>query len=221
MCNLYSITSSAEAMRAFAKAMGDSLGNAEPMPAVFPDASAPIVRNGTAGRELVRARWGLPSPAFAVKGKSVDRGVTNVRNTASPHWRRWLGPDNRCVVPWTSFSEPEEQADGSKPPAWFAFDESRTLSCFAGIWVPQWSSVRKLKEGPVTADLYGFLTTDPNKEVGALHPKAMPVILTTAEEIDLWMTAPAGEALKLQRPLPDGSLRIVARGAKLDGALAG
>jgi putative SOS response-associated peptidase YedK len=49
----------------------------------------------------------------------------------------------------------------------------------------------------------------------------MPVILTTAEEIDLWMTAPAGEALKLQRPLPDGSLRIVARGAKLDGALAG
>jgi putative SOS response-associated peptidase YedK len=87
--------------------------------------------------------------------------------------------------------------------------------------VPQWTSVRKLKEGPVTADLYGFLTTDPNKEVGALHPKAMPVILTTAEEIDLWMTAPADEALKLQRPLPDGSLRIVARGAKLDGALAG
>ena len=52
------------------------------------------------------------------------------------------------------------------------------------FWVPQWTSVRKLKEGPVTADLYGFLTTDPNKEVGALHPKAMPVILTTVEEID-------------------------------------
>jgi hypothetical protein len=31
------------------------------------------------------------------------------------------------------------------------------------------------------------------------------------------MTAPALEALKLQRPLRDGALRIVARGAKKDG----
>jgi putative SOS response-associated peptidase YedK len=45
----------------------------------------------------------------------------------------------------------------------------------------------------------------------------MPVILTTPEEIETWMTAPTEEALKLQRPLPDGSLKIVARGAKKDG----
>jgi hypothetical protein len=31
------------------------------------------------------------------------------------------------------------------------------------------------------------------------------------------MAASADEALKLQRPLPDGSLRIVARGVKKDG----
>ena len=67
----------------------------------------------------------------------------------------------------------------------------------------------------------GFLTTEPNKEVGAIHPKAMPVILTTREEIDLWMTAPAEDALKLQRPLADGALMIVARGEKTDeGGLA-
>ena len=48
--------------------------------------------------------------------------------------------------------------------------------------------------------------------MGAIHPKAMPVILTTPEEVETWMTAPAEEALKLQRPLPDGALRIVARG---------
>ena len=44
----------------------------------------------------------------------------------------------------------------------------------------------------------------------------MPVILTTQDEVERWMTAPTAEALKLQRPLPDGSLRIVARGVKED-----
>jgi putative SOS response-associated peptidase YedK len=42
----------------------------------------------------------------------------------------------------------------------------------------------------------------------------MPVILTTAEENETWMTAPAAEALKMQRPLPDGVLEIVAKGEK-------
>jgi putative SOS response-associated peptidase YedK len=73
----------------------------------------------------------------------------------------------------------------------------------------------------VTNDLFAFLTTDPNKIVGAIHPKAMPVILTTQEEIDTWMTTPTNEALKLQRPLADDALMIVARGEKEDqGGLA-
>jgi putative SOS response-associated peptidase YedK len=140
------------------------------------------------------ARWGMPSPVFALNGKKSDSGVTNVRNAASPHWRRWLGVESRCVVPFTSFAGPDPQSDGSRPPAWFALDESRPLACFAGIWT-RWTSVRKVKEGETTNDLFAFLTTEPNAEVGALHPKAMPVILTTQEEIDHWMTAPAVEAL--------------------------
>jgi putative SOS response-associated peptidase YedK len=47
------------------------------------------------------------------------------------------------------------------------------------------------------------------------------VILTTEAEIEQWMTAPAEEALKLQRPLPDGTLRIVMTGAKEDVATGG
>jgi putative SOS response-associated peptidase YedK len=46
----------------------------------------------------------------------------------------------------------------------------------------------------------------------------MPVILTTPEAVEIWMTAPPDEALKLQRPLLDGALRIVARGVKEDQA---
>ena len=45
-----------------------------------------------------------------------------------------------------------------------------------------------------------------------IHPKAMPVILTTKAEINAWLTAEGDAALTLQRPLPDGALIIVARG---------
>ena len=106
----------------------------------------------------------------------------------SPHWRRWLTLEHRCVVPFTSFSENEVLPDGSRPPVWFALSDNRPLAFFAGIWT-SWTSVRKLKEGETTNDLFAFLTTDPNLEVGAIHPKAMPVILRTPEEIDAWMTA--------------------------------
>ena len=57
-------------------------------------------------------------------------------------------------------------------------------------------------------------------EVGAVHPKAMPVILTREEELEPWLAAPWAEAARLQRPLPDGSLRIVARVERKDDIMA-
>jgi putative SOS response-associated peptidase YedK len=220
MCNLYSVTKGQQAIRDFTRAMTDRTGNMPPLPGIFPDYPAPIVRNQPDGRELMMARWGMPTPQqFLVdsKGqpKKSDSGVTNIRNTNSSHWRRWLGVESRCVVPFTSFSENEVQPDGSRPPIWFALDGSRPLACFAGIWT-RWTSVRKVKEGETTNDIFGFLTTQPNAVVEAYHPKAMPVILTTQEEIDIWMMAPALEALRLQRPLADDALIVVARGEKQD-----
>ena len=202
-------------MRSLFRVARDRTGNLPPMPGIFPDYPAPIVRVVDGERELAMARWGMPSPQFALKGKTSDPGVTNVRNTASPHWRRWLGPSSRCLVPFTSFSEYETGPDGRKIPVWFALDDSRPLAAFAGIWT-NWTSVRKTKEGEVTGDLYAFLTTEPNTVVVRIHPKAMPVILTTEDEFDIWLRAPAVEAIALQRPLADGMLKIVAKGERQD-----
>jgi putative SOS response-associated peptidase YedK len=69
--------------------------------------------------------------------------------------------------------------------------------------------VRKKAEGEVTLTVFGFLTCEPNAEVAPHHPKAMPVILTTADEQRRWLTADWAEAATLQRPLPDGALRVL------------
>ncbi|NHN89958.1 MULTISPECIES: SOS response-associated peptidase [Acetobacter] len=215
MCNLYSMTAPQEAIRRRARALVDRTGNLPSMPAIWPDTAAPVVRQGAEGRELTLARWGMPSPAFALRGHKVDRGVTNIRNLSSAHWRRWLGIEHRCLVPFTSFSEMEHLPDGSIRPVWFADGPERPLCFFAGIWT-SWTSVRKVKEGEVTADLFGFLTTEANAVVAPVHPKAMPVILTEPEEFELWLTGPFEIARELQRPLDPGKLESVGRGERED-----
>ena len=213
MCNLYSITKGQAAIVAFARAMRDTTGNLPPLPGIFPDYMAPVVRNADGVRELAMLRWGMPGPP-----QFGGTPITNIRNTKSAHWRRWLKPENRCVVPFTSFCEYADTKP-KKTPTWFAFDDSRPLAVFAGIWTT-WNGKRGTKANPVEGEhkLFGFLTTEANDVVGAIHPKAMPVILTSQAEIDQWMTAWPDEALKLQRPLPDGKLKIVATGERKDGA---
>jgi len=125
MCHAYSITTNLEALRAlrFAFEVAANVGNLPPQTGVYPDMLAPIIRNTPDGlRELVKVRWGMPSSSRALyiaakerakklierHGRQIspdeyeemvrlepDRGTHNVRNTDSPHWKRWLRPEFR------------------------------------------------------------------------------------------------------------------------------
>lgn len=204
ICNLYNQTTTQEAMRQLFKGleMTDRAGNVAPG-RIYPDQPAPIIRHDGEALELVKARWGMPSPPSVLK-TARDPGVTNIRNLASPHWRRWLGPAHRCLVPVTAFAEPIKGGN-----QWFAQQDADSPMFFAGIEVRGWRSLRKIKDGETTDDLYAFLTCAPNEEVAAVHPKAMPVILTAPDEWETWLSAPIEIAGKLQRPLPDGALALV------------
>jgi len=210
---LYSVTKGQSAIRDLFSVTHDRAGNLAPLPAIFPDQLAPIVRvTGDGERELVMARWGMPGPP-----QYGGQPVTNIRNLGSPHWRGWLGKRNRCIVPATSFCGYLDTKP-RKTPIWFALSEDRPLFVFAGLWTP-WRGVRGPKSAPVDGqhELFGFLTTEANAIVAPVHQKAMPVILTTPAEVGRCLEADTPEALTLQRPLRDDVLRIVAKGEREDG----
>jgi putative SOS response-associated peptidase YedK len=79
VCNLYSNTTNQAAIIALFRVMNRYVGNLPPMPGVFPDYPAPVVRNAGTERELVMMRWGMPPPP-----RAGGYPVTNIRNTSSP-----------------------------------------------------------------------------------------------------------------------------------------
>lgn len=182
---------------------------------IHPDYVAPVFRRPPGGRrpEMVMMRWGFPPPPG-------ERPVTNARNLTASYWRPYLGVENRCLVPATSFAEwsPQPNPDtGKKETVWFALNNNRSPFMFAGLWC-SWTGTRGTKKAPVEGDhlLYAFLTTAPNSVVKPIHSKSMPVMLRTPEEWNAWLTLPFEDAKKMQRPLPDDAIKIVARGPRGD-----
>jgi putative SOS response-associated peptidase YedK len=221
------------------RALKDRNNNQPSSPGIYPDYPAPVVVMGEdSQREMRDMRWGMPTSKQALfeaakkragkltaKGTEFsfdqllkmepDKGTTNVRNTTSAqdkpnaHWRAWLGPSNRCLVPFNSFSEPDQDFNETRKPIWFALAEDQPLAFFAGIWTPH-AGLRMISKGWEDIEAYGFLTTDSAEPVKTYHKKAMPVILTTEADRDLWLSgAPWDEVKHLQRPMPDGALIIV------------
>ena len=180
---------------------------------VYPDKPGIVFRQKDDILDATSMRWGFPK---------VDKAyVTNARNifekdgSLSTWWGPWTYPENRCLVPATSFFEPDQRTVGTG-----AFREVEFARAdghpffFAGLWRP-WTGIRGTKKEPVAGEheLYAFLTTTPNALVKPVHAKAMPVMLTTWDACETWLNEPIADAIKLQRPLPDDALTILAPAA--------
>jgi len=199
------MTNSRDAIRKLSSVSRDNAGNLPPMPGIFPEYPAPIdatrrrtpTDDGPLGHAASpKALMDAPkkrAEKLQAKGNfkellrmEPDSGTTNILNIPSKHWKRPLAVESHCVVPMSSFNEFNRDAGRDIR---FALDNNRPLGGFAGLWT-NWTSVRKVHDSETTNDIYAFLTTEPNAEVGAIHPKPMPVILTTSEVVDVWMRAP-------------------------------
>ncbi|HEY0626372.1 MAG TPA: SOS response-associated peptidase family protein [Allosphingosinicella sp.] len=158
---------------------------------LFPKRPAAVIRVEGGERVIDVMTWGVP-----LQGKPI----TNVRNLQSPFWRNMLAnPDRRCLVPVTSFCEWSGEK-GSKSEHWFAMP-SRDVFAFAGVWRPT-----------EAGNAFAFLTCgydgDPAAHVvGAIHPKACPVILHQEDE-ESWLGGHVDEVCALATPLPSQLLKV-------------
>jgi len=196
MCNLYKARSSAEEMARLFGAVPDSADStAVEKDYVAPGKPGHVVREEEGQRLLSAMHWGFPFQG---------RPVTNVRNYTSPFWKSALAnPSRRCLVPVTEFQESSVDPmpdTGKKKPFWFSVP-SQPVFAFAGIWRPTES-----------VPVYSFLTCgyegDPAAHVvGAIHPKACPVILHP-EDYDRWLHTDLDDALSLACAYPSQLMRV-------------
>lgn len=190
MCNHYH--NLPEALSTWVDYVGWSAPVPEHASDVWPRRSAMIVRT-VAGVAVIDAmQWGIPLTQPGKRaGTQRTNHVTNVRNLESAFWRTTLASaSQRCLVPFTSFAEP--LAGQGRQEAWFATADGRAAA-FAGIW----------RMGPA-GSAFAFLTCAPNPLVGAIHPKAMPLILHE-DDYEAWLAG--ADAAPLALPFPSQLMR--------------
>jgi putative SOS response-associated peptidase YedK len=210
MCNLYSMTRSRTEVQLWFNLPDNRTGTFAPLDAIFPGYAAPVIRQASDGeRELVMMNWGF---LLLMEGKAPRR-VTNVRDDkilASPFWKGSFH-ERRCLVPVSSYCEP----NGQSPATWYWFtlngDHPRPLFAFPGIW-RQYTGPIKKDGATITQDVYAFMTTEPNPLTASINHERMPVLLSTAEQCETWLKGTPKEAYALATSYPADAMHIVQSG---------
>ena len=206
MCNLYSLNGTHEEIGKYLKVSHNRMGQFPEQLTMFPAREAPIVRLAEDGeRELVTMSWGF----VLLQDGKAPRRVTNTRDdkVQSPFWKQSV-EQRRCLVPVTSFAEP----DDAKPVLWHWFamqgEASRPLFCFAGIWRRYKGPIKK--DGPtVEIDTYSFITTPPNEFTERINHDRLPAILATQVDQEKWLTGNSSDRHELLKPFPASKMREV------------
>ena len=215
MCNLYSVKTSRKALMDKFRLSDNRIAVFDPLPAIFPGHMAPIVKATPEGdRELVMRSWGF----VLLREGYAPKRVTNARDDKLDT-RFWADSfaQRRCLVPATSFCEPDE----GRPARWHWFAlkddaETRPLFAFAGLY-RQWRGPIK-KDGPnVDLEVFSFVTTLPNALTQTINHERSPVLLTAPDACELWLRGSPEEARSLVRTSDPAGMHIVQSGAdKLD-----
>lgn len=193
MCGLYSFRKSAEETRSL---FGfDERPEFPPRPHVAPGGPIAVVRMQDGKRRFALVRWGfVPSWAKEIK---PGRPLINARGETvlqKPSFRNAM-KRRRCLIPADGFYEWKGDVPGRKQ-AYFLHRSDDGLFAFAGLW-ECWmgSDGSELETAAV-------ITTEPNREVAAIHNR-MPVVIPP-DRFELWLTGEANVAAELIRPAPDG-----------------
>src|SRR5438045_143890 len=159
MCNLYTQTSSVEAVRQFTRALQMPLSFPEGIPNLRPrDVAitdpAPIIRAGSGGHELVVRRWSWPSP----NGKPVYNFRSEGREFSS----------GRCLIVADGFYEftaPADQKQKRKD-RWLFTGAREEMIGIAGI----------VREAANVGEAFTMLTVEPGPDVAPYHNRQIAVL---------------------------------------------
>jgi putative SOS response-associated peptidase YedK len=171
---------------------------------VAPGQMLPVIIQSEHGRTIEPMKWGLV-PMWA-KDINIGYKMINAREDGIFDKPAWRGPirHHRCLVPATGFYE-WKHLDGKKTKQpYFIKPKDQELFAFAGIF-DVWHD--KVTGSELWS--YSIITTEPNKEMTAIHDR-MPVILHP-DDWDVWLSPSLddrGAIEALLRPYGDGTLEM-------------
>lgn len=188
MCNLYSATRSVHEVGDWFRALQMPLRFPEGIPNLAPGDiaitdSAPVVRQGDEGFDLILRRWSWSGPG--------TKPVYNFRSEG-----REL-PDGRCLIVADGFYEfttPNDPKQTRKD-RWLFSDPNGGLLGIAGL----------IRTAPDVGEAFTMLTTGPGPDVAPYHSRQVAVLPSSDWRAWLDYSAPARDVL---RPAPAGSLTV-------------
>lgn len=139
-----------------------------------------VARRGDGLIKTLQARWWCQwdgARAFETKFPTFNARVETMHTKKL--WSDLLKKGQRCIFPIDSFYEWPVKGKG-KPPVEI-FVKGRQPYTLAGLW-------SRYFEGDKTFYSFTSFTTDPNDFMRPIHEKAMPVILSTIEDQERWLS---------------------------------